>query len=165
MARQSHKNRSVSILTSPHAARKKCFTKLDITMLNVSRMDNITWTCAEREAEDNDQEPPFSGTTRTPGSIGQIAARNQLTYDSKATNFGLPQCQGLKGQLAQAERSQGLASLTSTPFKSSSSKNITLGRKTFIILPKELSFGKVVPFGTKESPWDAHKESAQARPS
>jgi hypothetical protein len=81
ITRQIHKNRSASILASPQATRKKCFTKWDITMLNASRTNNITCSRVEREAEDGDQEPSSSGTNRTLGSINPLAARNRLTYD------------------------------------------------------------------------------------
>jgi hypothetical protein len=78
---QAHKNRSANILASLQVARKKCFTKWDITMLNASRTNNITCNCVKREAEDDDQKPTSSGTNKTPGSISPPAARNRLTYD------------------------------------------------------------------------------------
>jgi len=78
---QAHKNRSASILASPQAARKKRFTKWDITMSNASWTNNITCSRVKRKAEDGDQEPPFSGTTRTLGSIGPPATLNRLIYD------------------------------------------------------------------------------------
>jgi len=73
---QAHKNRSASILASPQATRKKHFTKWDITMLNASQTNIITCSRVEREADDNNQKPPSSGTTKTLGLIGPPTARN-----------------------------------------------------------------------------------------
>ncbi len=96
-------------------ARKKWFTKLDITTLIPTRIDSTTPTRVEWEVNDSDQKLLSNDTNRTLGSIGPPAARNRLTYDWETTNPGLPQRQGPKGRFAQAERNKGLASLTLYP--------------------------------------------------
>jgi hypothetical protein len=55
---QESKNRMASIQASPQAARKKRFTKLDISALVNTRMDDAASTRAGRESHDGDQEPP-----------------------------------------------------------------------------------------------------------
>jgi len=80
-ARQTHKNHIASTQASPQAAKKKRFTKLDITTLEPTRMDNVIRTGAEREADDGGQDSLTSATNKTQGSIGSLAARSRLTYD------------------------------------------------------------------------------------
>jgi len=78
---QENKNRSASIQASFQAARKKRFTKLDISALVGTWMDNTTLARAEQKMNDGDEELPSSDITKTLGSIGPPAARNRLTYD------------------------------------------------------------------------------------
>jgi len=80
-AHQGNKNRSTSIQASPQAARKKQFTKLNITTLIPPQKDSATLICANRETDDSDQESLTRDTNMTPGSIDPLAARNRLTYD------------------------------------------------------------------------------------
>jgi hypothetical protein len=79
--RQTHKNRTASILASPQAARKKWFTKLDLTMLMTSQKGSIIPIHTDHKAESEDQKPSPSDHIRLPGSISQPAAHNRLTYD------------------------------------------------------------------------------------
>jgi fructose/tagatose bisphosphate aldolase len=79
--RQAHKNRMASILASPQAARKKRFTKLDLTLLMTSQMGSIVPIHTDHKAESEDQKPSPSDHIRLPGSISKPAARNKLTYD------------------------------------------------------------------------------------
>jgi len=79
--RQAHKNHSANIQASPQAARKKRFTKLDMMMLEPTRMGNNTHTCTKRDADDGEQDSPPSATNKTQGLIGSLAARSRLTYD------------------------------------------------------------------------------------
>jgi hypothetical protein len=80
-ARQAHKNRSASLLTSPQAARKKRCTKLDLALLMTSQQVIGTPTLTDREAKNRDLEFSPSDKTRIPGSFGPPVARNKLTYD------------------------------------------------------------------------------------
>jgi len=79
--RQENNNCSASIQASPQAARKKRFTKLDISVLVGTRTDNTTPARTKQETNDNDQELLSSDITKTSGSIGPPAAWNCLTYD------------------------------------------------------------------------------------
>jgi hypothetical protein len=79
--RQENKNCSASIQASLQAARKKCFTKLDILALVGTWTDNTTPARAKRETNDGDQELLSSDITKTSRSIGPPAAWNRLTYD------------------------------------------------------------------------------------
>jgi hypothetical protein len=81
LTRQESKNQMASIQASPQVVRKKCFTKLDISALVNTRMDDAASTRVERESRDGDQEPPQCDIERTSGSIGHPAARNRLSYD------------------------------------------------------------------------------------
>ncbi len=56
-AHQENKNRSVNIQASPQAAKKKRFTKLDITTLIPLWIDSAILIRADRETDDGDQEP------------------------------------------------------------------------------------------------------------
>ncbi len=75
------KTELASIQASPQVVRKKCFTKLDISALVNTRMDDAASTRVERESRDGDQEPPQCDIERTSGSIGHPTARNRLNYD------------------------------------------------------------------------------------
>ncbi|CAK9871124.1 unnamed protein product [Sphagnum jensenii] len=55
LTRQESKNRATSIQASPQAARKKCFTKLDILTLVTTRLDDTAPTCDEIIRQDDDQ--------------------------------------------------------------------------------------------------------------
>lgn len=79
--RQAHRNSSASLLASPQAARKKRFTKLDLTLMIASRQNTNATTPTGKGAENRNSEPPVSDNNRTLGSIGPPAARNMLTYD------------------------------------------------------------------------------------
>jgi hypothetical protein len=79
--RHAHKNRSTSMLASPHAARKKRFAKLDLTQLMASQKDSTAPTRTGHKEEGEVQEPPPSDRVRPPGSISQPAARNKLIHD------------------------------------------------------------------------------------
>ncbi|CAM6017308.1 unnamed protein product [Sphagnum balticum] len=81
MTRQAHKNRTASILAFPQAARKKRFTKLDLTLLMTSQKGSIGPIHTDHKAESEDQKPPPSDHIRLLGLINQLAARNRLTYD------------------------------------------------------------------------------------
>jgi len=78
---QAHKNRSASMLASPQAARKKRFTKLDLTHLMAPQKDSSAPTCTGHKEEGEAQELSSSDRVRALGLISQPAARNKLTYD------------------------------------------------------------------------------------
>jgi hypothetical protein len=78
---QAHKNRAISILASPQAARKKRFTKLDLAIMLSPQKASIGPTHVYNKGEGEDQKPPSTDLSRLPGSISQPAARNRLTYD------------------------------------------------------------------------------------
>jgi hypothetical protein len=80
-ARQAHMNSSASLLASPQAARKKRFTKLDLTLMIASKQNTNATTPIGKEAENKNSEPSLSDNNRTLGSIGPPVARNKLTYD------------------------------------------------------------------------------------
>ncbi|CAK9865506.1 unnamed protein product [Sphagnum jensenii] len=50
--RQAHKNHTASFQASLQVARKKRFTKLDITTLEPTRMDSATRIRTKREVDD-----------------------------------------------------------------------------------------------------------------
>lgn len=78
---QAHKNCTASILASLQAARKRRFTKLDLTLLTASQRVSTDTTRAGHKVESEDSKLPPSDHIRLPGSISQPAARNKLTYD------------------------------------------------------------------------------------
>ncbi len=80
-ARQAHKNYMASILASPQAARKKRFTKLDLTPLMAFEKGNIDPMHTNHKAKSEDKKPPPSDHIRLPRSINQLVAHNRLTYD------------------------------------------------------------------------------------
>ncbi|CAK9881608.1 unnamed protein product [Sphagnum jensenii] len=80
-ARQAHKNHAASFQASPQAAKKKRFTKLNMTTLEPTRMDNATHTCTEREVDDGGENSPHNATKKTQGSISSLIARSRFTYD------------------------------------------------------------------------------------
>ncbi|CAK9205152.1 unnamed protein product [Sphagnum troendelagicum] len=79
--RQESKNRAASIQPSPQVARKKRFTKLNISTLVTARPDDIAPTRDEIIRQDSDQEVPPCDTTRISGSIDHPAAQNRFSYD------------------------------------------------------------------------------------
>jgi len=79
-AYQENKNRSASIQTSPQAMRKKCFTKLNFTMLASSWANISAPTSPDPEKIDGEQEGSRRNATRVTGSIGPMVAQNRLTY-------------------------------------------------------------------------------------
>ncbi|CAK9872042.1 unnamed protein product [Sphagnum jensenii] len=79
--RQESKNRAASIQGSPQAVRKKRFTKLDISTLVTTRLDDIAPTRDKIIRQDGDQEVPPCDTTRISGSIDHPATWNRLSYD------------------------------------------------------------------------------------
>jgi hypothetical protein len=79
--RQALKNRSASIRTSLQAARKKMFTKLDMTILMNSEISSLGPAQGEHKEECRESKLLASNTTRPSRSISQLAARNRLIYD------------------------------------------------------------------------------------
>lgn len=79
--RQAHKNQTVSIQASPQAARKKQYTKLDLTLIEPLRTDSVNHTHAAREAEVDGQENLNLNSNKTLGLIGPSAAQNCPTHD------------------------------------------------------------------------------------
>jgi len=73
--RQESKNRTASIQTSPQAARKKCFTKLDISTMVSTQSDDTAPTRDKIIRQDGGQEAPPCDNTRTSGSIGRPPSR------------------------------------------------------------------------------------------
>jgi hypothetical protein len=127
--RQESKNRATSIQASPQAARKKRFTKLDISTWETTRSDGTAPICKKSIRQDGDQEEvPPCDTTRSSGSIGHLAARNHLSYDRKTIDLGLPQCQGPEKRLAQAKKGKGLDGLTLSPPSNSSPTRAPSGK-------------------------------------
>jgi len=78
---QESKNRTASIQALPQAARKKRFTKLEISTMVSTRSDNTAPTRDEIMRQDSGQEVLPCDNTRTSGSIGHPIARNRLSYD------------------------------------------------------------------------------------
>ncbi len=115
MTRQAHKNRTSSILASPHAARKKRFTKLDLALLMNPQKGSVGPAQGEHKEKSGDQKHPPSYTSRLSGSISQPATRNKLTYDWKGPHPCLPQRQRAEGKHDQAKIDKGLARLAPNP--------------------------------------------------
>jgi len=67
--RQAHKNRVVSILASPQAARKKRFTKLDLTLVLASQKDSLNPIHTDHKAESEDKKPSPSDHNELSRSI------------------------------------------------------------------------------------------------
>jgi len=80
-SRLESKNRAVSVQASPQAARKKRFTKLAILSPSTARPDGNALTRDETSWKVGDQEAPLPrDTSQNPRSIGENAARNDLSY-------------------------------------------------------------------------------------
>jgi hypothetical protein len=79
-SRLESKNRAASMQASPQAARKKRFMKLDISSTGTARTDGNTPARDETTRQVGDQEALPRDTSRNPGSIGEDAARNDLSY-------------------------------------------------------------------------------------
>jgi hypothetical protein len=77
--RQELTNKSVSIQASPPAARKKRFSRLDMTVLMNPEIDSLVST--QGDSRDGSKGSKFQPNTSIshPGSISQLAARNRLT--------------------------------------------------------------------------------------
>jgi hypothetical protein len=79
--RLEDKNCSASIQASLQAAGKIRYTKLDITTLTHSWLNNANTTRADQETGKSEQESPARDTNRTSASIGQSATWHRLIYD------------------------------------------------------------------------------------
>ncbi|CAM6023818.1 unnamed protein product [Sphagnum balticum] len=77
----AHKNHAASTQASLQVARKKRYTKLNITTLEPLRMDSVARLREKREVDGGGQDSPPSTSNKTPGLIAPPAARNRLTYD------------------------------------------------------------------------------------
>jgi hypothetical protein len=78
--RQELRNRSASIRASPQAARKKRFTRLDMTILMNPEISSLGPAQGEHKEECRESKLADNDTIRPSGSISQPAARNRLTY-------------------------------------------------------------------------------------
>ncbi|CAK9868599.1 unnamed protein product [Sphagnum jensenii] len=65
----AHKNRSASMIDSPQAARKKRFTKLELTQLMAPQKDSLVPTYTGHEEEGEAQELSSSDHVIAPGLI------------------------------------------------------------------------------------------------
>jgi hypothetical protein len=74
------KNCAVSMQALPQATRKKHFTKLDISSTGTARMNGNALARDETTRQAGDQEALPRDTSRNPRSIGEDAARNDLSY-------------------------------------------------------------------------------------
>jgi len=78
--RLESKNRAASMQASPQVARKKRFTKLDISSTGTPLTDDNASAWDETTRQVGDQEAPPRNTSRNLGSIGEDATRNDLSY-------------------------------------------------------------------------------------
>ncbi|CAK9858614.1 unnamed protein product [Sphagnum jensenii] len=76
---QALNNKAASILASPQAARKKRFTKLDLTRVPLEVMG--TATQEDKKEAVSGQKLAHGKEANPTGSLNQPAARSQLTYD------------------------------------------------------------------------------------
>ncbi|CAM6013462.1 unnamed protein product [Sphagnum balticum] len=119
---------------------------------------NERWRAVTKNPRLMTSPGPRDRSAYQPPGIDSLMIEKPLTLTSLNVR-------GLRGDSPKPKEIKAWLASLPTPLKSSSSKNIVLGRKAFIVPPKELSFGKAAPSGMKESPWGAHKGLAQARPS
>ncbi|CAK9882577.1 unnamed protein product [Sphagnum jensenii] len=68
-SRQAHKNRTASILASLQAARKRRYTKLNLTLFTAYQRATTNSTHIGHKAESEDQKAPPGDHLRPPGSI------------------------------------------------------------------------------------------------
>jgi len=79
--RQANNNRAASILAPPQAARKKRFTKLDLTRTPPPKGISEAPPQVGKEGGGEGQKPAPHEEGSFPGSFSQPAAHNRLTYD------------------------------------------------------------------------------------
>jgi hypothetical protein len=79
-SRLESKNRAASMQASPQAARKKRFTKPDISSTATARTDGNAPARDETSRQEGDQEALPRNISRSSGSIGEDAARNERNY-------------------------------------------------------------------------------------
>jgi hypothetical protein len=78
--RQELRNKSASIQASPQAARKKRFSRLDMTVLMNPEIDSLVSTQGDSRDGSKGSKLQPNTSINHPGSISQPAARNRLTY-------------------------------------------------------------------------------------
>ncbi len=79
--RQAHNNKVASFFASPQAARKKRFTKLDLTRVPSSQEISGVLSQEDKMSAGGGQKPTPRDDNNLSGSFNQPAARNRLTYD------------------------------------------------------------------------------------
>jgi len=79
-SRLESKNRAASMQASPQVARKKRFTKLDISSTATTRTDGNAPARDKTSRQEGDQEALPRDISRSLGSIGKDAARNDRSY-------------------------------------------------------------------------------------
>jgi len=79
-SRLESKNRAASMQASPQAARKKRFTKLDISLTATAQTDGNVPARDETSRQEGDQEALPRDISRSPGSIGEDVACNDRSY-------------------------------------------------------------------------------------
>ncbi len=77
---QELRNRSTSIQASPQAVRKKCFTRLDMTILMNPEVDTLISAQEDLKEGSEGSKLLLTFVTSPPGSISQPVARSKLTY-------------------------------------------------------------------------------------
>jgi len=80
LSRLESKNRAATMQASLQVARKKRFTKLDISSTGTARTNDNAPARDETTRQVGDQEALPRDTSQNPRSIGEDAARNDLSY-------------------------------------------------------------------------------------
>jgi hypothetical protein len=78
--RQELRNTSANIQASPHAARKKRLTRLNMTILMDLEIDALVLAKGDHNEECEDSALPQTISANLPGSTSHPAARSKLNY-------------------------------------------------------------------------------------